>query len=139
VRVAPEAHLNPERLALHFRVSRDGASDSGIQTAQVAAWVRALPNQQVRLLATAELSGPDGPVRNVSIRWNGTAAAATGGGRQALCGSGLLQTGAPGQDVVSGWLRSGTLACVMNFSLADPRSLPPGEYSGMVDFSLRTQ
>jgi hypothetical protein len=136
VRVTPEAHLNPQRVALHFSVSRDGTSDSAAQPAQVAAWVRALPDQQIRLLASAELSGPDGPLRDVPIRWNGTRAAATGGGAQASCGSGTIATGQAAQDVVSGWRRSGTLTCAMTFSLAAPRALPPGEYSGAVDFTL---
>ncbi|MBZ5624916.1 MAG: hypothetical protein LAQ69_40370 [Acidobacteriia bacterium] len=139
VRVAPEQRLNVSRVSLQFRVSADGAGDVTSQTATVAAWVRALPGQRIRLTATTgSLSGPPGAVPSSAIRWSGSPASATGGGQGASCTSGSFESHGP-QDLVAGWTRSGTLSCAVVFSLADPRSLPPGQYTGTVDLALRAE
>jgi hypothetical protein len=139
VRVAPEAHLNPSQVTLHFRVSTDGASDITAQTETVAAWVRALPGQRIRLTAgPAILTGPAGAVPGSLIRWSGSAARATSGGQSATCTSGSFE-GTAAQDLVAGWQRSGTLTCAVTFSLSDPRSWPPGAYAGVVDLALRAE
>ncbi len=81
VHVNQEARLDPRRVALNFRVSADGASDVAIQTASVAAWVRALPGQQIRVIARlVSLNGPDGPMPVTQVGWAGSATRATAGG-----------------------------------------------------------
>jgi hypothetical protein len=139
LRVAPEAHLNPPQVTLHFRVSADGASDVASQTETIAAWVRALPGQRIRLTALpGALTGPAGVVPGSAIRWSGAPARATSGGQSATCTSGSFN-GAAAQDLASGWRSSGTLACAVTFSLADPRGLPPGAYMAVVNLSLRAE
>jgi len=136
VHVNPEARLDPRQLALNFRVSADGASDVTSQTASVAATVRALPGQTIRV--TAQLvgfNGPDGPTPVTQIVWAGSMARATAGAQAAACSSGTFQTGTT-QDLVLGWQRSGILTCAVTFALAEPRSLSPGLYSGTVNLAL---
>jgi len=137
VQVTPEARLNLAQIALNFRVSADGMSDVTSQTQMVAAWVRALPGQAIRVTASAgALGGPSGSVPLSALSWSGSVAGATAGGQQAACTSGSFGTGAS-QDLVAAWARSGTLACAVTFSLADPRSLPPGLYTGLVSLAIR--
>ena len=139
VQVAPEARLSPSRVELRFVVSGDAASDLTNQTAAIAAWVRALPSQRIRLLAHfAGLSGPSGTVPTSAIRWTGSNTHATLGAQASTCAGGSFAGGAS-QDLVAGWQRSGMLACAVTFSLADPRSLTPGVYSGVVDLTLRAE
>lgn len=139
VRVAPESHLVPTRLTLSFRVSPDGIGDLTTRTALIAAWVRALPGQHIRLTALpGALTGPAGPVSAAAIRWTGVSTRATAGGQEATCTAGSFDTPTP-QDLVAGWTRSGTLTCAVTFSLADPRSVPVGGYTSIVDLSLRAK
>lgn len=139
VNIAPEAHLNPAQVALQFRISADGSSDIGSQSQEIAAWVRALPGRPIRLTASiAGFTGPSGTVPISALGWSGEPTRATAGGQAAACTSGSFGGGAP-QDLVSGWTRSGTLACRVAFSLADPRSLTPGLYSGVVNLTLRAE
>ena len=138
VQVRPEAHLNPAQVLLHFRVSADGASDLTSQTATIAAWVRAVPSQQIRITARLEsLSGSQGPAPPSALQWTSSAVRGTAGGETARCTSGSFAGGAA-QELVEGWGRSGTLACSVSFSLAEPRSLPAGEYSAVVSLSVGT-
>ena len=138
LQVNQEARLDPRQVALNFRVSADGASDVTIQTASVAAWVRALPGQQIRVIARlVSLNGPDGPVPVTQLGWAGSTTRATGGGQAATCSSGTFQPGAT-QDLVLGWQRSGILTCAVNFALAAPRNLSPGLYTGAVNLALDT-
>jgi hypothetical protein len=136
LRVNQEVRLDPPQVALNFRVSANGASDFTSQTTSVAALVRALPGQQIRVTAQlVSLNGPDGPVPVTQVGWAGSTTRATGGGQAATCSSGTFQPGAT-QDLVLGWQRSGILACTVNFSLAAPRDLSPGLYSGTVNLAL---
>lgn len=139
VHVNQEARLDPPQVALNFRVSADGASDVTSQTATVAAAVRALPGQQIRVTAQlVTLTGPDGPVPVTQVGWVGSTTRATAGGQAATCSSGTFQPGAT-QDLVLGWQRSGVLTCAVDFALAAPRNLPPGLYSGTVNLALATR
>jgi hypothetical protein len=139
VHVAPEAHLDPRQVALRLVVSEDGSGDIASQTAVIATWARALPNQRIRLMGhMANLSGPDGAVPISAIRWSGSNVGATSGAQAASCAGGSFASGAT-QDLIAGWQRSGTLTCAVTFSLADPRSLPPGIYTGVVDFILHAE
>ena len=139
LRVNQEARLDPPQVALNFRVSADGASDVTSQTTSVAAMVRALPGQDIRVTARlVTLNGPDGPVPVSAVGWAGSTTRATGGGQAASCSSGTFQPGAT-QDLVLGWQRSGILACAVNFALAAPRNLSPGLYSGTVNLALDTR
>jgi hypothetical protein len=136
LRVSQEARLDPQQVALNFRVSADGTSDVTSQTTSVGAWVRALPGQQIRVTAQlVGLNGPDGPVPVTQVGWAGSPARATAGAQAATCSSGTFQPGAT-QDLVLGWQRSGILTCTVNFALAEPRNLPPGLYSGTVNLAL---
>lgn len=139
VRVSPEAHLSPSQVALSFRVSTDGTSDVTTQTAAVAAWVRALPGQRIRLTANlANLTGPDGAVAASQLNWNGSAVQAASGGQQASCTSEIF-TDTAAQDPAANWQRSGTLTCAVAFSLVNPRGLTPGIYNGTVQIALVAQ
>jgi len=134
VRVMPEARIEPGQIALEFRVA-----DSVVQTANVTAWVRSLPNQQIRVLARlVRLQGPGGPVPVSAVSWTGATARATAGGNQASCASGAFAAG-QAQDLALGWRRSGTLTCGFAFTLGDSGNLSPGRYSGTVDLSLAVQ
>jgi hypothetical protein len=139
VQVNPEARLDPQEVALNFRVSADGASDVTTQTTIVAAWVRTLPGQQIRVTASLNaFNGPDGPVPPTQLNWVGSTTQATAGAQAATCSSGTFQTGTR-QDLVLGWQRSGTLTCAVTFALAAPRSLSPGLYSGTMNLALGTR
>jgi hypothetical protein len=131
LRVDPEARLNPSQIAMNFRVSAGGANDITTQTQTIEARVRALPGQPIRLTATAS-----GTIPLSALRWSGSPAGAAGGGEQAACSSGTFETAAT-QDLVTGWSRSGTLTCTVTFSLADPASLPPGNYTGNIALAIR--
>ena len=134
VRVMPEARIEPGQIALKFRVA-----DSMVQTVNVAAWVRSLPNQQIRVSARLDkLQGPNGPVPVTALSWTGAVARATAGGNQARCTSGAFAPGPP-QDLVLGWRQSGTLTCAFTFKLAEPGDLATGLYSGTVDLSVTAQ
>jgi hypothetical protein len=86
----------------------------------------------------ANLSGPAGAVPISAIRWSGSSLVAAAGAQAASCAGGSFPSGDT-QDLVAGWQRSGTLTCAVTFWLADPRSLPPGAYTGVVDFTLRAE
>lgn len=139
LRVSPEAHLSPGQVALRFVVTADGLGEITSQTETVAAWVRALPGQRIRLIARmASLAGPSGTVPIGAVRWSGASQRATGGGQAATCSAGSFAGGAT-QDLVAAWQVSGTLTCAVTFSLGDPHSLPPGAYTGAVDLTLRAE
>jgi hypothetical protein len=139
VRVSPEARLNPGQVALRFVVTADGVGEVTSQTEAVAAWVRALPGQRIRLMARmASLAGPSGVVPIEAVQWSGARQRATAGGQSATCSTGSFAAGAA-QDLVAAWESSGTLTCAVTFSLVDPRSLAPGIYVGAVDLALRAE
>jgi hypothetical protein len=139
LRVNQEARLDPPQVTLNFRVSPDGASDVTSQSTSVAALVRALPGQEIRVtVRLLSLNGPDGPVPVSAVGWAGSTTRAMAGGQAATCSSGTFQPGAT-QDLVLGWQRSGILACAVSFALAAPRNLPPGLYSGTVNLALDTR
>ena len=129
--VPPESRLTPAQVTLNFVVSADGSSDVTSQTQTVVAWVRALPGQPIRVTA-----GASGTVPLSALQWSGSAAGATGGGQQATCANGSFAGGAT-QDLVSSWTRSGTISCAISFSLAAPRSLPPGDYTAVIRLAIR--
>jgi hypothetical protein len=139
VRVSPEARLNPGQVALRFVVTADGLGEVTSQTQAVAAWVRALPGQRIRVIARmASLAGPSGAVPIEAVQWSGTRQRATAGGQSAACSTGSFAAGAT-QDLVVAWESSGTLTCAVTFSLVDPHSLAPGAYAGAVDLTLRAE
>lgn len=131
VRIDPETHLSPAKVNLSFRVSADGAGDVTSQTETVSAWVRSLPGQTIHLAASAA-----GTLPLSALRWSGAVSQATAGGQQASCTSGSFASGVS-QDLAGPWTRSGTLTCAVTFSLADPRSLAPGLYTGAIDIAIR--
>lgn len=134
VRVMPEARIDPSQIALEFRVA-----DTVAQTVNVAAWVRSLPNQQIRVSARLDkLEGPSGPVPVTAVSWTGAVARATAGGNQARCTSGAFAAGQT-QDLVLSWRQSGTLTCTFAFTLAESGNLSPGLYSGTVNLSVVAQ
>jgi hypothetical protein len=139
VHVSPEARLNPAQVALWFVVTADGLGDVTSQTQAIAAWVRALPGQRIRVMARmANLVGPSGAVPTGAVQWSGARQQATAGGQSATCSTGSFAAGAT-QDLVAAWEFSGKLTCAVTFSLADPRSLAPGTYAGAVDLTLRAE
>lgn len=139
LQVNPEARLDPQWVALSFVVAGDGGSDGASQTASVAASVRALPGQRIRVTAVlASLTGPDGPVPVSVLDWSGSANGATAGARAATCSSGTFKPGAI-HDLVLGWQRSGAIACTVTFKLSAPETLAPGRYSGTVDLAVDAQ
>jgi hypothetical protein len=139
VRVTPEAHIMPSQVSLRFRISGDSASDIVSQNEVVAAWVRAVPGQHIRLTANLRgLIGPLGAVPSPTVHWTGKRAQATGGGQVASCTSGTLASGST-SDLIAGWQRSGMLSCAVAFGLPNPQSLPPGAYTGQVDLAISAE
>jgi hypothetical protein len=139
LRVGPEARLDPQEVALRFRVSQDGASDVTTASSVISAWVRNLPGQAIRVTAElASFHGPAGPVAGTTVRWTGSIASATGGGRQATCSSGTFAAGTV-QDLVTNWQRPGIVNCSVNFELAEPGTLSPGLYAGVVKLAVAEQ
>ncbi|HYW38363.1 MAG TPA: hypothetical protein VE957_09640 [Terriglobales bacterium] len=55
--VGPEARIQPVQVTLNFRVAEDGTADVASESAQISAWVRALPNQRIRIMATLDSFG----------------------------------------------------------------------------------
>ena len=136
VRVTPEARLEPQQVALRFLVSADGKTDAVAQSGTVKAWVRALPGQRIGVTAhLTGLEGPNGPISETAVAWTSSVANATPGAQQAVGSKGSFGRGAF-QELVEGWERSGILTCSVNFELLGARSLPPGVYSGVVDFAV---
>ncbi len=134
VRVAPEARIEPSQIALEFRVA-----DKVVRRANVAVWVRSLPNQQTRVSARLDrLQGPNGSVPVTVVSWTGSVAHSSGGGSQASCTSGSFVTG-QAQDLVLGWHQSGTLTCAFVFTLAESSNLASGLYSATVALSVASQ
>lgn len=139
LRVSPEARVDPQQIALSFFVSPDAAADVTNVPAQMVARVRALSGQSIRITALLPgLDGPSGPVSAGAVGWAGAVGAATGGARQATCTSGVFASGVA-QDLVAGWQTSGMLICALNLQLLQPRTLPPGAYSGVVSVTVATQ
>jgi hypothetical protein len=128
VRIVPEAHVNPPQATLSFVVSADGTGDVTTQTVGVSAWVRAMRGHPIRLTANQTGSLP--------VTWAGTSTQATAGGRQATCIDGNF-AGNSTQDLAANWQNSGTLQCLIRFSLADPRSLAPGVYKATLTFAAQ--
>ena len=134
--IPPEARVQPRQVALAFQISADGASDVVIQTASVAAWVRTLPTQAIGVtMRLLSLDGPGGQISAATLGWTSVAQSATGGGRQASCTAGAFAASSS-QDLAAGWQKSGTLECAVSWQLADPGSLPPGSYTGLVEFTV---
>jgi DNA-binding response OmpR family regulator len=139
VHVEPEARLSQSQVPIQFFVSSDGTADVVSQSAIVAAWIRAMPGQQIHLTArSGEVIGPSGATGAAEIRWNGSLTSATVGGQAATCTTGLLVS-ETWQALVSGWQRSGTLICSLKFELVNPRILAPGTYAAVVSLDLRAE
>lgn len=139
VQVLPEERLTPSQASLRFVVSADGAGDISTQTVMITAWVRALPGRRIRLTATPNvLSGPAGPLPASALHWSGSVTNAKAGGQEAICTAGSFPAAAPA-DLIAGWNRSGIITCAVEFSLADPRSLPAGTYAGTVMLALHSE
>jgi len=136
VRILPEARLNQQSVAVTIVVDASGAISS--QTAILEAWIRALPVQTVRFVAqSGQLIGPSGSLPAGLLRWQGSALGSTGGGRSAQCTDGAF-TG--GLDLLaSGWGRSGTLTCQVQFTLDATQNPAPGVYTAQVDLALYAQ
>jgi len=135
LQVGPEARIDPQQVALNFRISSDGASDVTTQTTSIAASVRAMAGQQIRITARlASLDGPSGPAPATAVSWSGSLTRATGGGQAASCSSGAFQSNAAA-DFVLGWQRSGIVTCAVKFELAK-QNLAPGLYAGSVTLGV---
>ena len=128
VRVAPEAHVNPPQVTLNFQVSADPTASITTQTVALSAWVRAQAGRPIRLTGTLAGSTP--------VVWTGSVAQASAGGRQAGCTTGSFSS-SPTQDLASNWQTSGTLTCLLTFSLPDPQNLAPGSYSATLTFAAQ--
>jgi hypothetical protein len=128
VQVSPEAHVNPPQATLSFVISAGGAGDITTQTVNLSAWVRAARGRSIRLTATQAGSLP--------LTWTGASTQATAGGLQAACSRGSFAGGST-QDLVANWQNSGTLQCLVRFSLADPGSLAPGTYTTTLTFAAQ--
>ncbi len=138
IQVNPEAHLSPSSASLTFLVSQAG-NIVAAQPLTVNAWVRALPGQQIQLLARVKsLTGPAGNVPASSLRWSGSMAKATGGGVAASCTSGTFADSLA-ESLISGWTRSGIVACDLTFSLATDIGAPTGIYTTEIDLALAAQ
>jgi len=136
VRVGPEVKLIPEQVSVHFLVPADNTADSINQSAAVEAWVRAFPGQRIRLTAVlTSVQGPQGAVPDDAVRWTGSKSSATGGGLAASCSSGTFAAG-KAQELVSNWQESGIVACNLTLTLTNALSRFPGEYTGIVTFSV---
>jgi hypothetical protein len=139
VQIQPEAHLAPQQISLSFRVSPDGSSEVTRQTESIAAWVRALPGQRIRLQARVlSMTGPIGPISPTALGWSGGLIRASSGAQNATCTAGTFD-GAQPADLISNWTRFASLACAVTFLLISPRTLPPGSYTGTVDLVLRAE
>lgn len=138
VQVNPEAHLDPPAAQLSFQVTEPGELAAS-QPVTITAWVRALPNQQIRLTAQpAALNGPGGAVPLSAVLWNGAMLGATGGATAAACTSGDFSSGQPGQ-MIAGWNQSGIAKCTVTFRLQTETGWPEGLYTGRVELSLLAQ
>jgi hypothetical protein len=136
VRVGPEVKLIPEQVAIHFLVPADNTADSINQNTAIEAWVRAFPGERIRLTAVLSgVQGPEGAVPGNSVRLTGSKSTATGGGLAASCSSGTFDVDKP-QDLVSNWQESGIVACNLTLTLTNAVSRAPGEYTGIVTFSI---
>ena len=139
VQVQPEAHLAPQQITLRFQVSPDGTSDVSSQTESIAAWVRALPGQRIRLQASVlSLTGPTGPISASALGWSGSLLRASSGAQGAACTAATFDAAQP-LDLISNWTRSASLTCAVTFSLISPRTLAPGSYTGTIDLTLRAE
>src|ERR1022692_4893876 len=79
IRINSEAHLSPSSTRLSFLVTNPGEIATSTPVT-ITAWVRALPNQQIRLTAQpVNLTGPAGAIPLGTIAWNGTMTGTTGG------------------------------------------------------------
>jgi len=133
VRIGPEARVDPSQITLSFRVP-----DQLVQTATVAAWVRALPGQQIHIAARLlNLTGPDGSVSSAALAWKGAVSEASAGGKQASCSSGSFASGSM-PSLAMNWRQSGMLRCTVSFELSTA-SLLPGRYSGILSLAATAQ
>ncbi len=136
VRILPEARLNPQSITVSIRVDESGAVVA--QSATLHAWIRAVPGHPIQFVArTSQVSGPSGFLPPASLRWEGVAQAASGGGEAAQCTSGAFS--GTSDLLASGWGRSGTLTCQVRFSLNGSTRPAPGVYTAQVDLALYAQ
>jgi hypothetical protein len=139
VQIRPEAHLAPEQVSLRFQISRDGSSDATTRTENIAAWVRALPGQRIRLQASvSSLTGPGGPISPAALRWSGGLLRTSSGAQNAACSAGTFDPAQP-VDLISNWTRSASLTCAVTFALISPGTLPPGSYNGTINLTLKSE
>jgi len=117
IQVKPEAWVDPPDIHLTFQVNQPGeVVDSAPLT--VTGWVRALPGQPIRILASSDRS----------VDWSSFRLSATGGAAAASCLSGGLDTGLT-QDLVSNWTQSGIIRCSITFHLHSQNDWLPGTYN----------
>ena len=132
--VGPESRIEPSQIVLAFH-----AMDNLNQTAQVAVAVRALPQQQIHVLARLdELNGPGGRLPVAAVTWTGAAVRSSGGGNLARCRDGTFSAG-QSLDMALNWQKSGTLTCAFAFTLGASGGLAPGSYTGTVTLSVATE
>jgi hypothetical protein len=135
IRVMPESHIDPSSLELSFHVHSPGVTAESTPV-KLYAWVRSLPNQQIRLTARPQLlTGPAGSAPLSAVRWIGDMERATGGAIAAACNSGAFSGQAP-QLLISGWRQSGIAVCNVRFALAAESDWPAGIYNCRIDLSL---
>lgn len=139
VQVRPEVHLAPQQISLRLLVSPDGSAGVTTQTESIAAWVRALPGQRIRLQTRVlSLTGPNGPISPTALGWSGGLIRASSGAQNATCTAGTFDAAQPG-DLIANWTRSASLTCGVTFSLISPGTLPPGSYTGTIELTLRSE
>lgn len=132
--VRPEAHLDPGSVEFAVQVSPDGPRVV-TKTVLVRAWVRALPQQHISVLATAPNFGTDtAPI----VAWNNSLFRATGGGAETSCIDGSF-TDSQEKPLVANWNRSGIVECRLNFSIAVPADWSPGIHSGSMNLRLKVE
>jgi hypothetical protein len=134
--VVPEAWVQPQQVPLTFQVSADGAADIVSQGASVAAGVRALPGEAIRV--TMQLANLQGPGKS-GLRRQSAMERHRGPRHRRRAGGSVhfrrsdRRGSRPGPG--EGWQKSGTVECAVTRQLADPRSLPPGRYSDLVQIT----
>jgi hypothetical protein len=136
--VRPEAYLDPGSVQFAVQISPDSPRTI-TKTVLVRAWVRALPEQHISVLASAPNFGaPAGQTGVPVISWNNSPVRATGGGAEASCIGGSFADSQE-QPLIANWNRSGIVECSLTFSIAVPASWQPGLYTGSVDLRLKVQ
>ena len=137
VRVVPERYLDIPVVQLSFPVTNPGVVERS-EAVAVTAWARALPGQEIRLMAKPVLIGPQGTAPTDAIQWKGSMERASGGATGALCGSGRFGSGAS-EQLIRNWTQSGIAKCAFTFALQTQADWPKGAYLAEISLTLETR